>query len=177
MAQITYTDKVDISTSPVAAINKVVADDMNEIKTVVNTNDTLRGDLTTLNTTSKTSVVSAINEVNNNSVYSSSEIAVGTWIDGKTIYRKVIYISSVPNGTYISQAHSISNMDEIVKLSGIMRNPNNHIATPLNMYGTSGLYSGNTVVFRVDRTNVYIACNTNYSDNVAYIVIEYTKTS
>lgn len=65
MAKITYTNKVALNVNPeVAAINKVQDTDMNEIKSVVNTNDDNVGDLTTLTTTTKTSVVAAINEVN-----------------------------------------------------------------------------------------------------------------
>lgn len=68
MAQITYTDKVAINTnSGVADINKVKAEDMNEIKSVVNGNYNEVGTLTNLNTTDKTSIVNAINEVNNDS--------------------------------------------------------------------------------------------------------------
>ena len=46
MAQITYADKVAIETNSVADINQVKDSDMNEIKTVVNTNDTLRQGIT-----------------------------------------------------------------------------------------------------------------------------------
>ncbi len=40
MATITYSDKVGLVTNPAADINKVTDADMNEIKTVVNTNAT-----------------------------------------------------------------------------------------------------------------------------------------
>lgn len=63
MSKITYTNKVDLTTSSVAANNKVVAADMNEIKSVVNTNDDSVGDVSTLTTTAST-VVGAINEIN-----------------------------------------------------------------------------------------------------------------
>jgi len=63
MSKITYDDKSDISTSSVPAANKIVAADMNEIKSVVNNNDDLIGDLTNLETTVKTNLVGAINNV------------------------------------------------------------------------------------------------------------------
>ena len=70
--QITYDDKVDLVVATnTANINKVTANDMNEIKSVVNANaDTLVttnsniGTLSNLTTTDKTSVVNAINELN-----------------------------------------------------------------------------------------------------------------
>lgn len=64
ISTITYTDKQQLNANgSVADINKVKATDMNEIKNVVNTNANLQGDLTSLNTTDKTSIVSALNEV------------------------------------------------------------------------------------------------------------------
>lgn len=65
MAQITYDDKVFLNqNSQIANMNKVNDSDLNEIKDVVNQNDTNVGDLLNLNTTDKSSVVNAINEVN-----------------------------------------------------------------------------------------------------------------
>ena len=57
-----FTDKSDVNTSSTPTINKVSAADMNEIKSVVNTNANLQGDLSSLNTSDKSSVVGAINE-------------------------------------------------------------------------------------------------------------------
>ena len=67
IVQINYDTKSDINTTATPSQNKVSANDMNEIKSVVNTNATSMGDLANLNTTDKTSVVNAINEVITNS--------------------------------------------------------------------------------------------------------------
>ena len=64
MSKITYTDKVALNENPsVADINKVRANDLNEIKNVVNANDNNVGDLADLKTTDVSSVVNAINEI------------------------------------------------------------------------------------------------------------------
>ena len=64
---ITFTDKQQLNANPsVADINKVQATDMNEIKSVVNDNANLMGDLTELPTTDKTSIVNSITEINTN---------------------------------------------------------------------------------------------------------------
>ena len=61
---ITYANKSAIYTNAsIPDANKVNDTDMNEIKTVVNDNATLMGDLATLNTTTKSSIVGAVNEV------------------------------------------------------------------------------------------------------------------
>lgn len=65
--QITYSNKSDINTSATPATNKVSAADMNEIKSIVNTNATLMGDVSTLDTTA-TNLVGAVNEIVNTSV-------------------------------------------------------------------------------------------------------------
>jgi hypothetical protein len=59
---ITFNNKTTLNSQPdIANENKVTASDMNEIKSVYNTEI---GDITDLDTTDKTSVVNAINEVN-----------------------------------------------------------------------------------------------------------------
>lgn len=91
MAKIQFEDKVALNeNSNIPDVNKCKATDMNEIKSVVNGNDDLVGNLRTLNTTDKSSIVGAINEVYQSNVYSTDETVVGKWIDGKPIYRKVI---------------------------------------------------------------------------------------
>lgn len=64
MAKITWADKTAINPQPsIARENKCTNTDLNEIKSVVNTNDDNVGDLSNLNTTDKTSIVGAINEI------------------------------------------------------------------------------------------------------------------
>lgn len=64
MAKITYVNKETINPQPsVADKNKVTSNDMNEIKSVVNENNDNIGALSNLNTTDKSSIVNAINEI------------------------------------------------------------------------------------------------------------------
>ena len=58
-----FTNKSDVNTSSTPAINKVSAADINEIKSVVNTNANLQGDLENLNTIEKSTLVGSINEL------------------------------------------------------------------------------------------------------------------
>ena len=65
MAKITYENKVALNVNPdIADINKCNASDLNEVKSIVNENDDNMGLLSNLNTTNKSNLVSAINEVN-----------------------------------------------------------------------------------------------------------------
>lgn len=109
MAKITYTDKVALNeNTAIQDINKVKAEDLNEIKTVVNTNDdettqntqkitTIEqniGDLTSLNTTNKENLVDAINEVNTN--YKETEL-----YNSDGVSSQVTLSDSVQNYKYI----------------------------------------------------------------------------
>lgn len=77
MAKITYVDKVTMNENPdIPAINKCQAADMNEIKTVVNENDNNAGVLSALNTTDKSSLVNAINELYDSNFYEAGDTYV-----------------------------------------------------------------------------------------------------
>lgn len=96
MAKITYENKVALNVnSDIPDVNKCNAIDLNEIKDVVNTNDDNMGLLSNLNTTDKSSMVNAINEVNNKFNYSTEEQVIGKWIDGKPLYRKTITFTTI----------------------------------------------------------------------------------
>lgn len=94
-----FEDKQNINEKPeLPRINKVIDDDMNQLKNVANTNANNVGNLENLNTTDKSSLVNAINElvkppilVRNKSVYLNCQSAgnVGSFsvdqIDGYTL--------------------------------------------------------------------------------------------
>ena len=61
---VTFDDKQNLNTnSGIARINKVIDDDINQLKDVANTNANNIGNLENLNTTDKSSLVNAINEL------------------------------------------------------------------------------------------------------------------
>lgn len=148
--------------------------------------NTATGDLEELETTDKTDLVSAINELNTNvnslddrDNYSTTEQVIGTWIDGKPIYRKVINFGSLPNAESKSVAHNIANIDFIVNVWGMAKraNADNDVnffpineSRPLNNIDAIGLFASETSVIiqtGADRSNVPIT----------YVIIEYTKTT
>lgn len=78
MAKITYADKETIyQNSQIPTNQKVQSSDMNEIKQVVNENDDKVGDLNDLNTTEKSSIVNAINEIGTDYIIESGSNANG----------------------------------------------------------------------------------------------------
>lgn len=99
MSKITYENKVALNVnSDIADVNKCNASDLNEIKDVVNTNDDNAGLLSNLNTTDKSNLVNAINEVitntkvsiakiitNGEGSYTSAEKVTGIWVNDFSI--------------------------------------------------------------------------------------------
>ena len=113
-----------------------------------------------------------------NNIYSSEETIVGTWIDGKPIYRKVIDFGALPNNTtktYDTGDLKIDTFTEPIRgttesatgfCSGV---PFVHIGN--NSYGVSINYNKNTNK---------ISVQTGYDRSVqikTYVILEYTKTT
>ncbi len=97
MAKITYTNKETLNEQPSIAVkNKVTSDDMNEIKSVVNANDDNVGDLSNLNTTDKSTLVDAINEVNTKNA---------------NITGTILWTNPSPSGAFASQDITLSSSD------------------------------------------------------------------
>lgn len=51
--------------------------------------------------------------------YSTSEQRVGTWVDGKPIYKKTVNFGTLPNASAKHVDHNITNLDHFVKAEGI----------------------------------------------------------
>lgn len=101
MGKITYEDKQNLNTNEsILKINKVTDNDMNEIKQVVNENDDKVGELNYLNTTDKTSIVNAINEIMPNSItgYLSAKLSYTSTKNNQ----KIPLILSSSKGTKLS---------------------------------------------------------------------------
>ena len=89
----------------------------NSLSQEINNINTKIGDLRQLNTTNKSNLVSAINEVNNKFNYSTSEQVIGTWTNGKPLYRKIVS-GNVPQSNYYPTVDTgITNLDKVVSIS------------------------------------------------------------
>ena len=113
-----------------------------------------------------------LNSIQEISVYSTNELEIGKWIDGKPLYRKVISFGALPNNTTKSMAHNISNLKRVVKLEGFA-------GSSQNLGGITLPHATSTpVALFADNTNVNVKTNndaTAYTE--AYIYIYYTKTT
>ena len=122
-------------------------------------------------------------------VYSTEEIAIGKWIDGSTIYRKVFKVtirSDIQNGTpaITSIEHGIENFNQLVDLRCI--NNNSSMKTSIGAYG---LMPSNLTILSswsniknysirptVTNTKIMIDAGIQWKGAVITVIVEYTKT-
>lgn len=139
------------------------------------------GQLSSLETTDKSSLVNAINEVKNAEVYSTTEVKTNKiWIDGKPIYRKVIEdtlptisSSGVQN---VNIPHNISNFESLVNISGYLIVLANSQIINFPVYTSAGNL---LTIYEVNANNVILRTR-NEGWSAVYdlkFIIEYTKTS
>lgn len=92
MQTIGYTNKTALNVnSGISDVNKCNASDMNSIKSVVNANASECGNASSLNTSNKTSLVNAINEVNTKVGTKQNTILTGTSLPG-TVTNGAIFL-------------------------------------------------------------------------------------
>jgi len=109
--------------------------------------------------------------------YSTSEQDTGfTWIDGKHIYKKTIYIGSLLNNGTKTVAHGISNLSRVIKIEGYSYRSSDHYMFPLPLVYASEIKAQICVL--ASDTNVFVITGsdrTNCSDT--HITLYYIKTS
>lgn len=108
-------------------------------------------------------------------IYSTDEKKVGTWIDGKPIYRKTIEHSiSDTSAITTNISTGITNMETLVKSEGTALY-NNTIWLPLTFYNAGGFNSYH--ITQSGQSIVYQRGSSNYPTSKVYITLEYTKTT
>lgn len=99
------------------------------------------------------------------------------WIDGKTIYRKVINFGALPNATKKEVQHNISNLKNFTKIEGIaIRNDNTNFSQPLPLI-YKNVDTGYNTALTANNTIVGIETNNDRSNFYGYVTLEYTKTT
>ena len=123
-------------------------------------------------------------------VYSTEETAIGKWIDGSTIYRKVFEMtirSDIQNGTpaITSIEHGIENFNQLIDLRCI--NKSSTMKTSIGAYGLFpvNLYTSLNSLTNiknysirptVTNTKIMIDAGIQWKGAVITVIVEYTKT-
>ena len=106
--------------------------------------------------------------VNQQHEYSTEEKVVGTWIDGKPIYERVIYVNNFIIG---NNEITLENLDTIINYSGSLIISGDKRVFPFIQNNTS------SKVIINDYNNTRIVINSAFNCNNIYIIIQYTKTT
>ena len=129
------------------------------------------------NETNKAPSVKVVNEAlaAKKEVYANDEFVIGTWLDGKPIYRKVIEFTIGAEKT--SNNIYVGNFDTIIRAEGFFKNASNQSWTIPQVYEDS---STKAIWLMFDTPNGNIVEQHNYAyptGKDAFIIVEYTKTT
>ena len=167
LSKITFEDKIALNPQPeVAEVNKVTDSDMNQIKSVVN---------------------AGIDDTNKLEDY-SQEQKIGTWVDGKPLYRKVISDTlGTTNGAWkeISGVWGANEIKYVVSFNGMFSYSNgNNYSIPFTRVTSDNYSSREFVLLNVmpgtGAISVVAYHPSSYnlmSGRPFYATILYTKTS
>lgn len=112
-------------------------------------------------------LLSDVNEiksvVNNNANYSTKEQRIGTWIDGKPIYRKVIS-HTITGNTTEHEPHNISNVERAISIRFSL----------INQYG---IFQTSDPTINVNMDTSQISISSEWATGLMYVILEYTKTT
>ena len=117
-------------------------------------------------------IIDLIPEASNMHTYSTAEHAVGTWIDGETIYEKTLQFTSTSTAdTMTSVAHSIANVDVIyVEKAFVVGSTYTQEMAPVGGLTGNDWFQGavNSTSFDYQVGNDFVSCQ-------VYVVLRYTK--
>lgn len=106
----------------------------------------------------------------------NQEVVCGTWIDGKTIYKKTIDFGNLPNNTWKTVNHNIIGMSQVIKIEGAVyksdSSNNEYYPLPLMFRGADSSYN---VQMTVNDTGIAMSSTTDRSMFTAYVTVYYTK--
>lgn len=107
-------------------------------------------------------------------VYSTEETRIGTWIDGKPLYRKIIYLELANTATTQNFQYDFSDIDKITSLKAIFRLPSGEfVQTNYFVSGTDLL----AIYASPNQNKISVACGSPERSSTGYAFMEYTKTT
>lgn len=109
-------------------------------------------------------------EESEKNIYSSVETTIGEW-QGKKLYRTTLDIGVLPNGVEKDIPLSIDGLTKIISYSGVAENSEGNV---INLLMNSQAI-GKSIEFSVNKTQIKITTNSDYSSYSGYLWIEYIK--
>lgn len=107
--------------------------------------------------------------------YSINERRIGTWIDGKPLYRKVLDLGALPNNGSKMLNINVSNFGKMINFTGVAFSSAFTLFLPYVHTNSSDIIN---VWFQQSNMQIGVQTHndrTSYTE--CYIIIEYTKTT
>lgn len=106
-------------------------------------------------------------------IYSTEEQRIGTWIDGKPLYRKV-YTGTTGASGEVKNIGVILNLDNLINLFGILKTSSKNFVSL--SFSQGGYYT--TLGINADTNMVYVLSNSQtHLNSPVTVIAEYTKTT
>lgn len=106
---------------------------------------------------------------------STTETLTGESFLGDLVYIKAVSCGTLPNTTSSNTAHGISNIDNIISISGFAKDPTTPEYRPLPY---SSPTAADNILVSVNNTNITITTGADETAfTTSYIILKYTKTS
>ena len=117
----------------------------------------------------------------NNNIYSTDEIKIGTWVDGKPLYRKTYVFTKTPTSSMSIKTNDLrSYFDKVINIYGTFATDSSFI--PLNTYHPTS--NANSMLFFVSySSDYYFTLEARIGSGYVgksidfFVTIEYTKTT
>jgi len=101
--------------------------------------------------------------------FSTEERVIGTWIDGKPIYRKVI--SGVTSSVETTKLTNTSNIEHIISFKGVILN------SGILYYVPRGYSASAYVMCNLTNNNILMTSSSDFYNKSYTMIVEYTKTT
>ena len=110
--------------------------------------------------------------------YSTEEQVVGTWIDGRPVYRKVVNFGALPNSAEKEVKHGINNLDFVIKTDAFAYTDSVgfFIQFALPLSSTAGLDACIYIIIYSDKVSIGTGKDRSNFTN-CYVTLEYVKTT
>jgi microcystin-dependent protein len=114
--------------------------------------------------------------------YNTDEIVVGTWVDGKPVYQKVLTPNiACPNNSSVSITTGISNIDTLIKFEGLCKYDDGATTYWRNLPKIQDNNASSNVTFQISGAGTGISIFGRSGDSskfiVKVIIVQYTKTT
>lgn len=113
-----------------------------------------------------------------NNIYSTTETVIGTWIDGKPLYRKAYYVNAFANNSNVYLDINVENVDTVISANGYAKNSSHTETIFLNSSYSNAVHD--SIVWEVwegSANKLRLHSTSDRSGYSGYVWIEYTKTT